>query len=300
MGRRGIIETLVRMAIREAVGRSRSSKRNSTKGRSNLAQSTPRNYRNSNDTYKTRYKAPLEPIQLASRGMHAYPVSGESFYAQNFENLRKLFSGREEVLTRAYLIPEPKNPWDKNAIAVVISEYVVGHIPRHTAQHFARFLGGRSAECGARFYYNSHTGFHSVELDCDFPPRLAADAPREHDQILGEDKIPQYTMGQITTRGTTLNLNNWGSHSISISKEAPHFGIARITEGFRYSPEVVDEETNQIIGFPYETISYDFNLFARSFGGSVRVRYKMEINENGRPKIWLDSSELPKFKTKKY
>lgn len=289
MARGGFFETAIRILVRESIknikasGQTRGPAQNATKKQ-----------------FKTKYRNPEHVVHLASQGMHSYPVSGESFYAGNFEKLFALFSGREEVLTRAFLIPEPRNPWDKNAIAVVIAEYVVGHIPRHTAAHFADFLAGRAGECGARFYFNQFSGFHSIELDCDFPPRLATDPANEYREILGTDKDADYSMGQITTRGTFINLNSWGSGSITLSKEKPHFGVARLTAGFRDSPEVIDEATLQVIGYPYETISYDFNLFARSFGGEVRVRYKMEMKENGKPKIWLDSNALPKFKTKKY
>jgi hypothetical protein len=62
----------------------------------------------------------------------------------------------------------------------------------------------------------------------------------------------------------------------------------------------MDESTKVEIGFPYETISYDFNVFARSWGGSARVRYKIELQKNGKPKVWLDGSELPRFRRSKY
>jgi hypothetical protein len=296
MARRGFIESLLRIAITESL---KNAKRSSSQ-RGKTQDFAPRRIQKSEDLYKTRYQIPTDTLKLASRGMHAYPVSGESFYLENFEKLGKIYPGQEEVFTRGFLVPEPKNPWDRNAVAVVIAGLVVGHIPRHTAAEFSKFLSGKVGECGARIYFNSFSGRHSIELDCDFPPRLADDPVVSFDSILGNNNEPVYTMGQITSRGSEINLVSWGRPAARVSKKSPYFGVAILREGFRDAPEVIDASTLQIIGHPYETISYDFNLFARSWGGEVKVRYKLEVKDNGRPKVWLDSSALPKFKTSKY
>jgi hypothetical protein len=296
MPRRGLIGTILRLLVSESI---KNVKRSNSQTRITNSYGS-KNPRSDNKHFKTRYKLPIETITLASRGMHAYPVSGESFYLDNFSRLRNLFPGNDEVYTRGFLVPEPKNPWDKNAVAVVIAEYVVGHIPRHTAPIFSEFLSGKVGECGARIYFNSYSGHHSIELDCDFPPRRADEPARPFETLLGGQGEPSYTMEQITTRGSGINLYSWGKPPVEVTQEKPYFGVAVLREGFRDSPELVDDSSLQLIGFPYETISYDFNLFARSYGGEVKVRYKLEVKENGRPKVLLEASVLPKFKTKKY
>lgn len=300
MARRGLFEQLLwlfaKAAVKSIGGRSRRSSRVSSR----TAVKSPSRDAAKPSVYKTTYLVPPVTYALASRGMHAYPVVGESFYTKNFEALHRRFGGQDEVYTRGYLVHMPGNPADSNAVAVVIHNLILGHVPRHTAPHFASFLNGRVGACGARFYFNSLYGHHSVELDCEFPPRLEGDPPGGEVEILGINKVPDYSMGQITSRGSRLNWLIQESGLISLSSDAPHFGVAIISEGFSFEPTVVDAASSALIGYPYETISYDFNLFARSWGGSVRVRYKIELQENGSPKVWLDASALPKFKKKKY
>jgi hypothetical protein len=301
LARRGFLESLLRTLLKASIRQiassgNRSVSTSSSKRISHSKQSVAK------DHYKTRHRVPNQTVQLASRGMHAYPVSGETFYEGNFRILRERFQGREEVFTRAYLIPEPDNPWDKNAVAVVILEYVVGHIPRHTAAHFSQFLAGRAGECGARLYFNPFSDHNSVELDCSFPLRLPETPESSNDLVLGSEKPPVYSMSQVTTRGSELlaTMNLGYADSIKLAKDSPHCGIAYLREGFRNSPEIVDAETLRVIGMPYESISYDFNLFARSYGGEVKVRYMLILKDNGRPQLFLDSSALPEFKKKKY
>ena len=91
--------------------------------------------------------------------------------------------------------------------------------------------------------------------------------------------------------------------SISFVKLAPgevHEGVAIVLAGFSGEPEIIDSETLSFLGSPYQTISWDFNVFARSMGGEFRVRYRLELNERGNFKLSLDSSGLPKFKRSRY
>lgn len=300
MARRGLFEQLLWLFARELVrglgGRSGRKRRSKSRP---VVRSTSRDVAKPS-VYKTTYLVPPVTYALASRGMHAYPVVGESFYTKNFETLHRRFGGQDEVYTRGYLVHMPSNPADSNAVAVVIDNLILGHIPRHAAPHFASFLNGRVGACGARFFFNSLYGHHSIELDCEFPPRLEGDAPAGEAEILGVNKVADYSMGQITSRGSRLNWLTNESGLVSLASDAPHFGVAIISEGFSFEPTVVDEASGALIGHPYETISYDFNLFARSWGGSARVRYKIALQENGSPKVWLDASALPKFKKKKY
>lgn len=300
MGRGGLLNQILNLIIRESInsmGKPTKSRPNST---ASFKSNAERPHQSKGPVFKTSLQVPNLTYQLAARGLHAYPVVGESFYAKNFETLYKRFNGQAEVHTLAYLAHMPKNPVDQNAVAVVIDNLIVGHIPRHTASHFARFLSGRVGSCGARIYFNTAVGNHSVELDCDFPPRRKGDQPINEIPLLGADKSPDFSMGQITSRGSRLDWLLNKTNIVRVTAEAPYFGIAEIREGFGDPPSVMDAATNIDIGFPYETISYDFNIFARSWGGSARVRYKIELQKNGKPKVWLDASALPKFRRSKY
>lgn len=82
-----------------------------------------------------------------------FPVVGESHY-QNV--LQKECGGKTEDGANhkcaALLVPEPKNPHDKNAVRVTISGKTVGYLSRDIAPDFLDALtsgGYGSAACGA-------------------------------------------------------------------------------------------------------------------------------------------------------
>lgn len=92
-------------------------------------------------------------------GTFQYEVVGESHYAENLKaiieeaNLTATEPG--ELYCQAFLFCEPKNPYDSNAVAVVIGRKTVGYIPRRDAQKLApelrrlantRAAGGRGGQ----------------------------------------------------------------------------------------------------------------------------------------------------------
>lgn len=289
MPKRSIFESLLRSVIRESVRQA--------SGSGGTRQVRKQSLRH----YKTRYKINSKAVQLASSGRYIYPVSGESFYEDNFQTLRNVFGNKEEVFASCYLVPEPKNPWSSDSVAVVVQELVVGHIPRHAANYFSTFLSGEIGKCGVRMYFNSFSGFHAVELDCAFPPRRDGDSSTYKIGLLGEGLAPTYTMDQVTTRDTelaaTLNLGYPSSPKL-VAGEL-QFGKGSIRQGYNGRPEITDGG-GMVIGYPYESISYDFNTFVRALGGEVLIRYMLTLKENGKPKLLLDASGLPKFKRNKY
>jgi hypothetical protein len=74
-------------------------------------------------------------------GTFQYEVVGESHYLQNLQTIisaANLISTEPgELFCQAFLLCEPTNPHDANAVAVVISHKTVGHIPRGDAQELA-------------------------------------------------------------------------------------------------------------------------------------------------------------------
>lgn len=249
--------------------------------------------------HRARYSLPSSTIKLASRGMHAYPVSGESFYPENFAALRQGLE--EETFTRAFLIPDHLNPFDSNAVAVAVEglqqALVVGHIPRHASSVFVSYLKGKSAECGARIYFSPDGERNSVELDCAFPPREAGEPDQPHEYLL-ESESPDFSMTQVTTVGGEYTKSEL--KELSLAEGQTRFGIAILREGFRDPTEICDAASHKLLGFPYQSIAWDFNIFTRSYGGEVRVAYKLDLNEKGRPRLALDASVLPRFKKSDY
>ena len=242
----------------------------------------------------TQYLVTGETIPMGHGGMRSYPVSGESFYFDHFQKLHGLFEGRDEVFTEAFIVPEPNNPVDKSAVAVVIDKFVVGHLPRHSAKAFSDFLSGRIGRCAARVYIDLDCGRNSVELDLAYPPRDTSATKEFGTQvdIIGSE-TPTFEMTQVSTSNASISF-------VKLAPGQAHEGIAIVIAGFRDGAEIMDSETLSFLGSPYQTISWDFNVFARSMGGEFRVRYRLELNQRGNFKLSLDSSGLPKFKRSKY
>lgn len=71
-------------------------------------------------------------------------VSGEAYYRDGIgEIFRSL--GRTEggvTMQTAYLVPEPKNKYDRNAVRVVVLGEQVGHVPQEVSAAIARICGG--------------------------------------------------------------------------------------------------------------------------------------------------------------
>jgi hypothetical protein len=240
----------------------------------------------------TQYFVTTPTLQLLESN-YTYPVSGESSYPEAFRALWVATAGlKEEVYVPAYLVPEPDNPVSGDAVAVVLDKWVVGHIPRGAAKHFAEFLDGRVGECGARVYFDPNKVRNSIELNVSFPPQSSSESYTRDIPFVGSE-APSYDMHQVTTRGHRMTLTH-------LKQGVTFEGVARVDMSYGFDPEIVDNQTGAFMGSPYPTISWDFNIFARSMGGSYRVRYKLELNEKGRPKLTLDGSGLPEFRKSKY
>jgi hypothetical protein len=94
-------------------------------------------------------------IHLEGTGEYEFEVVGESFYQDALESIcggRTEESAEHECL--AHLICEPENPYDRNAVAVVIDGQKVAHLSREAAlawqeQLRKRGLAGRTMTCDA-------------------------------------------------------------------------------------------------------------------------------------------------------
>jgi hypothetical protein len=110
---------------------------------------------------------------------------------QHQDKLELMAGGRTEAgvdhLCGALLVPNPKNPYDPNAIAVVINSEVVGYIPSNIAPSlkYALRIGGYiAAGCAAKIVggwarADGDIGDFSVRLDADWPFRLRPIAKQE-------------------------------------------------------------------------------------------------------------------------
>jgi hypothetical protein len=76
-------------------------------------------------------------IELLGNSGFDFEVVGESHYQSDLE---RIAGGRSdesaEVFCNAYLVPEPYNPHDKNAVAIKIYDSIVGYLSRDDAEVF--------------------------------------------------------------------------------------------------------------------------------------------------------------------
>ena len=301
--RKSILNSLMRVAIREAVKSSKKKqkqRRSSTNNNSVTRSDHPRprsanaQRAKNNVTHRDYYRQPREIVRLQPRGIKAFPINGESFYADNFSKVRRSLGADEEVFTDVILVHDPTNPKDSNAVAVTVNGHVLGHVPAVVSQGVASFLRGRGGVCEARIYFDDFGGYNSVQLDIEYPPLpVGTERPRNQKAPFVGGGNPRFDQGDLSTHRFEL-------HRLKVPPGGVHYGVALLHEGFREKPLVQDEETLQYIARPYEKISYSFNLFARAHGGVVRVRYQLKMGFDGKHEVLLDSSGLPEFHKKKY
>jgi HIRAN domain len=95
-------------------------------------------------------------------------VVGESHHADELDRVTSGGTGEHELV--AHLVREPENPYDSNAIAVVVKELSVGYLSRENAGRFAAGLdavGGR-ATCGAVIRRQDSARSWNVVLQVDY------------------------------------------------------------------------------------------------------------------------------------
>lgn len=130
----------------------------------------------------------VEPTLIAGDGGYRLEVVGESFYQ---DALSTICSGPSEEGHAfdcvAHLVPEPDNPYDRNAVAVLVDGRKVAHLPRdeavvHHRDLAALGLTGRAVRCAAminggwsrpRRDGRVDTGHFGIELDLVRPMRRA-------------------------------------------------------------------------------------------------------------------------------
>lgn len=77
-------------------------------------------------------------------GEHIVDIVGESFYRDALDELGR--TGRKDFL--AALVPDPANPYDRNAVKVVIEGRHVGHLSREMAEMLCSRISARHDRLG--------------------------------------------------------------------------------------------------------------------------------------------------------
>lgn len=114
-----------------------------------------------------------KPQMVILEGDGSFPieVAGESRY---FNNLQKIAGSCEdqpvEVAKTAYIVPEPKNMYDPNALRVDIDQLTVGYLPKPAAAQVSPVLrshGLAAIQALARITAFEGANNYSVWLDGD-------------------------------------------------------------------------------------------------------------------------------------
>lgn len=115
-------------------------------------------------------------VILESDGSFSIEVAGESHY---FKNLEKIAGSCEdqpvEVTKTAYIVPEPKNMYDPNAMRVDIDHLPVGYLPKPAAAQVSPALrshGLVAIQAQARITAFEGANNYSVWLDGDLDEML--------------------------------------------------------------------------------------------------------------------------------
>lgn len=81
------------------------------------------------------------PLRWVGDGQYSVDVVGESFAREALADIAKNPAGqRALVFCVATLIPQPNNPYDRNAIAVSISGRAIGHLSHESAKSYCERL----------------------------------------------------------------------------------------------------------------------------------------------------------------
>lgn len=100
--------------------------------------------------------SPSLPLIVWREGSYPTQAVGESNYQAALEVICGGYSRHgHEVLCEASLIPDPTNPYDANAVKVVIARHLVGYLCRDDAIRFGEEMTaagrlGEGARCAAK------------------------------------------------------------------------------------------------------------------------------------------------------
>lgn len=115
---------------------------------------------------------------------NTYAIVGEASFQPSLLALtggqKEEFGVKQDV--QATLQPEPSNPHDANAVAVIIKKKTVGYLSKSDAPVFAAFLkqfGADSALCEGRIVggwddRSGNEGLFGVKLSLSWPPKQAS------------------------------------------------------------------------------------------------------------------------------
>ena len=110
---------------------------------------------------KNEHRLPWHAFDLDTEGMESIPVSGESHHMNDLQNKR--FRAGSEV----QLLPEPDNPYDKNAIGVWDKKrrLQAGYIPKDEASRVANKLANNEiSKCIIMWEINKENQRVSIRL----------------------------------------------------------------------------------------------------------------------------------------
>ena len=93
----------------------------------------------------TSHYKPAADGSINGPGLYACEVVGESSYQKNLIAVCGPYGQNEsqQKQATAVLVPEPTNPYDKNAVAVQLSGRTVGYLSRETARSYCSNLKKR-------------------------------------------------------------------------------------------------------------------------------------------------------------
>lgn len=243
-------------------------------------------------------------------------VNGESFHKEELEQIcRSIEAVPDEFkAVDAYLVREPNNEFDANAVAVYIHEKKVGYIPKTQAANFSEFLKNHEdriwvvaavrfvsalGQYRVRFFANSPfsldenalpiidvTGFTQINFDDEMDGDLTFEALSVHHPI-----IP-WRHEQI---GKHEHVSFCGPLKVLLEREAPSFESSESNE--RRSQGVIHIIINGTNVGKIWPVDENFGLLDQrlsELGGLALSSMNAFASDNGESYFWLTNDLKPK------
>lgn len=111
-------------------------------------------------------------VKIDGDDEYEFEIVGESHYQDELDEIcgGKIPGGHDHLCV-AYLVPEPENPFDQNAIAVFVDNLKVGYIPKDFAAMFTAknphkaTVTADAVIVGGWLEEDDHEGSYGVRLD---------------------------------------------------------------------------------------------------------------------------------------
>lgn len=190
-----------------------------------------------NTEVSKRCRNPAMPFDIS--GSEPIEVVGESFYRPALQELSRRAGGSQTASLRASLVCDPANPYDQNAVKVMIGGLHVGHLPRELAALVAERIADLTrengeVECAAEIRGSDPEFGQGVVLWVDVGQLGLVLAEQEEDSVVELEAIASVPAASVAPSDQQLS----DSPAASIANGHRRQTVERAVE--RWKSELID------------------------------------------------------------